>query len=336
MSFIARRWQAFIEARSPRRDALTLTQRNLYIVPSKGGWGYTVVVLVLLLAAINEQLNLGYALAFLLGGVGLSGMSRSHGNLRGLRLSLGPLGGVHAGQTLSIPVLLDATTHPQGCWGVTLDAPGQPPTLAEVAAGHQQTVHVQLAGAARGWLNLPRLQILSRYPLGLFSVWGYWRPAQPLLIWPALEALPPPLPTVGGGDEATGVSQPLSSGQDEQLREWRQGDSLRQVAWKKSATRLVSGLSPVSRDGTERVRHDRWLTWEDTVGLAPEARLSRLAAWLVLAEQEAQHDAGPYGLKMPGQEVPCSMGPAHLKACLDLLGGWGQSPPAPSERGLKP
>jgi uncharacterized protein (DUF58 family) len=336
MSFIARRWQAFIEARSPRRDVQVLNQRNLYIVPSKGGWGYAGVVLVLLLAAINEQLNLGYALAFLLGGVGLSGMSRSHGNLRGLRLSLGSLEGVHAGQTLSIPVLLDATTHPHGCWGVVIEAPGQPPTLTEVAAGHQQLVHVQLQGATRGWLSLPRVRILSRYPLGLFSVWGYWRPAQPLLIWPALETQPPPLPTMDGGDEATGVSQPLSSGQDEQLREWRQGDSLRQVAWKKSATRLASGLSPVSRDGTERVRHDRWLRWDDTIGLNPEARLSRLAAWLVLAEQEAQLDAGPYGLKMPGQTLPCSLGPAHLKACLDLLGSWGHVPPETHARGHLP
>lgn len=126
MSFIARRWQAFIEARSPRRDALTLTQRNLYIVPSKGGWGYTVVVLVLLLAAINEQLNLGYALAFCWGRWTVGHVPQPR-QPAGLRLSLGPLGGVHAGQTLSIPVLLDATTHPQGCWGMTLDAPGQPP-----------------------------------------------------------------------------------------------------------------------------------------------------------------------------------------------------------------
>ena len=67
--------------------------------------------------------------AWMLGVVGFAGQIPN--------FVLGPLGGVHAGQTLSIPVLLDATAHPQGCWGVTLDAPGQPPTLAEVAAGHR-------------------------------------------------------------------------------------------------------------------------------------------------------------------------------------------------------
>jgi hypothetical protein len=43
-------------------------------------------LLVMLLAAINYQLNLGYALTFLLAGAGLVSMHLTHGNLRGLTL----------------------------------------------------------------------------------------------------------------------------------------------------------------------------------------------------------------------------------------------------------
>jgi hypothetical protein len=44
----------------------------------------------MLLAAINYQLNLGYALTFLLAGAGLVSMHVTHGNLRGLTLHLRP------------------------------------------------------------------------------------------------------------------------------------------------------------------------------------------------------------------------------------------------------
>lgn len=318
---LAQRWQGFFESRAPRRESQTFTQRNVYIVPSRAGLGFAVVVLVLLLAAINEQLNLGYALAFLLGGVGLSGMSRSHGNVRGLNLSLGSVPGVHAGHALQLPVQLDTGIKRSPSWSLMLSAPGREPVWADAPLGQMQTLLLTLPADARGWQALPRLRLLSRYPLGLFTVWAYWRPAQRVLVWPALETDAPPWPAQAAADGDHSVA--LANGeQDEQLREWQRGDSLRQVAWKKSATRMVSGLAPVSREGAQRVGRERWLDWADTQGLTTEARLSRLATWLVRAEQSALHDSQAYGLRMPGHVIPCATGPDHLKACLDMLATW--------------
>jgi hypothetical protein len=45
----------------------------------------------MLLASINYQLNLGYALTFLLAGAGLVSMHLTHGTLRGLTLHLRPV-----------------------------------------------------------------------------------------------------------------------------------------------------------------------------------------------------------------------------------------------------
>lgn len=319
---LAQRWQGLFESRAPRREAQTFTQRNVYIVPSRGGLGFAVVVIVLLLAAINEQLNLGYALAFLLGGVGLAGMSRSHGNVRGLNLTLGSVPGVHAGQALQLPVQMDSGIKRKDSWSLMLSLQGHPPVWADAPVGHTQTLVLTLPAGARGWQALPRLRLLSRYPLGLFTVWGYWRPAQQVLVWPALELEAPPWPEQAAGDGDHRVAR-VGGEQDEQLREWQRGDSLRQVAWKKSATRMVSGLGPVSREGANRIRRERWLDWADTQGLPTEDRLSRLAAWLVRAEQEAMQDGQPYGLRMPGHVAPCALGAEHLKACLDMLATWG-------------
>lgn len=105
-SAVRQRWRAWVAAwwaaRLPRQDTVTLTHRNLYILPTRAGWAFIVVVLVLLLASINEQLNLGYALTFLLGGSALVGLHQTHANLHGLQWQWHPPTRVHAGAALSL------------------------------------------------------------------------------------------------------------------------------------------------------------------------------------------------------------------------------------------
>ncbi|MCV4860502.1 hypothetical protein OFB63_31115, partial [Escherichia coli] len=72
-------------ARLPADDALTLTQRNGYILPTGAGLAYAGTLVVLLLASINYQLSLGYLLTFLLAGAGIAAMHLTHANLRGLQ-----------------------------------------------------------------------------------------------------------------------------------------------------------------------------------------------------------------------------------------------------------
>ncbi len=324
-----RRWRTWSNARSPSQDQITLTQRNVYILPSKGGMGYGVVVTVLLLAAINEQLNLAYALAFLLGGVGLSAMWLTHSNLRGLSLSLGNMVSVHAGQSLSMPVRLDATALARGRFGLSLralpddDAPAPADVAGEVSRGHQSTVLVPLTAPKRGWLELPRLRVDTTYPLGLFRAWAYWRARQRVLVWPALDPHAPPLPDSDVQGDARAAAAMRQADVPEGLRPWRRGDTLRAVAWKKSATRLVSGLPPVSREAAARHYQACWIEWEHAQGLPLEARLSRLASWLVMAEQRALDSGQPYGLHLPDRTLGPAQGPQHLQQCLDTLATWG-------------
>src|SRR5574343_479468 len=85
---LRRRVQAWWLARHQRSDQWQLSQRNLYILPSRPGLFFCATLLVLLLASINEKLSLGYLLTFLLGGAGLASMHSTHGNLQGLKLEL--------------------------------------------------------------------------------------------------------------------------------------------------------------------------------------------------------------------------------------------------------
>jgi uncharacterized protein (DUF58 family) len=338
---VRQRWLRWLDARAPQSDQLTLTQRNIYIVPIKAGLAYAAVTLILLLAAINEQLNLAYALAFMLGGVGLSAMSSTHANLRGLTLSLQQPGRAHAGEALAVKIRLQAVPRPGmsawlGRWAggtkrrcaLTLGGGAAPALVVDVPPGEPAELMMQLPALQRGWQTLPRWRLATTYPLGLFQAWAYWRAATPALVWPALEAHAPALPGhVNEAPQATKAHQQLPETADE-LRNWRRGDHPRDVAWRKSATRMTSGQPPVVRERTPKAQAvPRWITWEATQGLDTEARLRRLAAWLVRAEHEAQQGGQAYGLSLPGVRREPLLGQAHLHRCLDDLAMWGLDKP---------
>ena len=86
---------------------------------------------------------------------------------------------------------------------------------------------------------------------------------------------------------------------------------MRQVVWKKVAR---SG-ELVSRETTGTAARELWLDWADTPGGDAEARLSRLAAWVLRAEREGLDG----GLRLPGAELAPGQGDAHRRAALDLL-----------------
>ena len=334
----SRRFANWLEFKLPRKDQLTLTHRNLYILPSRAGWSFTVVFLVLLLASINEQVNLGYALSFLLGGTAMAALYQTHGNLHGVSLRLLSLRSVHAGQVLRIGVTLSNQHRKLGRFGLWITAgprapegttagPGCPQDV-ELAPGSDCTIEVDVATVRRGWLSLPRITVETRYPLGLFRAWAYWRPQSRILIWPALDPTAPPLPSQQAVQGLEQLPRPSAAGHDmpEGLRDYRRGDPLRWIAWKKSSHALASGTGLVSREPAQSGTPDLWLDYETSPGLqglAQEARLSRLATWLIQAEQQAGTQGPLYGLRLPGLTVACAAGPQHLRHCLDSLAVWG-------------
>ncbi len=89
---------------------------------------------------------------------------------------------------------------------------------------------------------------------------------------------------------------------------------MRQVVWKKVAR---SG-ELVSRETAGKASRMLWLDWADAHAASAEERLSRLAAWVLLADREGLD----CGLRLPGRELPPQQGDAHRRAALDLLAQW--------------
>ena len=314
---IRQRIEHWFQSRLPATDTWALGQRNIYILPTRAGLAFALTLVMMLLASINYQLNLGYALTFLLAGAGLVSMHMTHGTLRGLTLHLRPTAAVFAGDA----AVLEVVVHNPGRQrhGLALqfhDRSGGGRSFAwcDVAAGGHESVHVSLVPDRRGWHPVPMLVLETVFPFGLFRAWTLWRPAARVLAWPRPEQPAPPLPAVAAsaGDEPD--PRPGAGSELDGVRPWRRGDTMRQVAWKKVAR---SG-ELVSRETTDSRHNELWLGWAAAQGGDAEERLSRLAAWVLAAD----HAGLACGLRLPGVELSPGLGDAHRRAALDALAQW--------------
>ncbi len=304
-------------ARRPPSDTLALTQRNLYILPPRAGWVLGATLLVLLVASINYQLNLGYLLTFLLAGCVAVGMHVGHGTLRGLAMHLLLPEPQFAGSAAVLRVVLHNARR-RTRYGIGLAVRGSGRwAWGDVPAGGSTTVEVAFNPPRRGLHPVPVLTAETRFPLGTFRVWSVWRPAARLLVYPAPEAHPPPLPPgEPRGGNASATPRSASAGEFDGLRPYRRGDALRLVVWKRAARAQAVGSDDlISRDAQQAQQLELWLDAQAT-GLADtEARLARLAAWVLQADRLDVD----YGLRVAGSTVAPSRGEAHRRRCLEVL-----------------
>lgn len=312
---IAERLRAWFENRLPLSDTHTLTQGNIYILPTKAGLAFALTLVLMLIASINYQLNLGYLLTFLLAGSALVSMHLTHGTLRGLTLRAKPPSAVFLGDSAEVEVVLTNARGARHGIGLTVSHT-RPLSFAwcDVPAQGSATARVRFATLQRGLMRVPTLMVETRFPLGLFRAWTIWRPAAQVLVYPKPEQPSAPLPSTQAVPGASLSTRAAEGGEFDGVRSYRRGDAMRRVVWKKAAR--TGEL--VSRDTNESANRELWLDF-DGAGLSNvEARLSRLAAWTLAAE----HTGLAFGLRIPGVELAPAQGDGQRRAALEALALW--------------
>jgi uncharacterized protein (DUF58 family) len=237
-----------------------------------------------------------------------------HATLRGLTLNLMAPDPQFAGVSAALRIAL---TNERGSirYGVglaVLDATHEDRWVwTDVPALGSSVVQVAFKPGRRGLHRVPPLTAETRFPLGTFRVWTVWRPAAQVLVYPAPEALPPPLPPgePRAGGAATARVQAI--GDFDGVRAYRRGDPLKLVVWKK----VAKADELVSRDAQQAQRHELWLDFAQAGHFDAEQRLSRLAAWVLQADRLGVD----YGLRLPGQQIAPGAGEAHKRRCLEAL-----------------
>lgn len=305
------RIQTWWLSRLPFTDHITLNQHNVYILPTRAGLMLAVTLLVLLVASINYQLNLGYLLTFLLAGCALVAMHVAHATLRGLTMHLVAPDACYSGATAQFFINLQ-NDRKRPRHGVSLAAQDLGHWVdTDVAAQASTSVQLAFTPPRRGLHRLPTLIARTLFPLGTFRVWALWRPAAQVMVYPAPEAHPPPLPASSAQNGKRPIAGVQQAGEPDGLRPYRRGDALKTIVWKKAAK--TGDL--VSRDQTALQPHQLWLEPQITHLNALEAQLSRLCAWVLMAETQGLR----YGLRIAGQDIAPANGAAHQQRCLQAL-----------------
>lgn len=321
LAHVRARFRRYWMARLPLRDSTVLNQRNVYILPTRPGFMLGTTLLVLLVASINYQLNLGYLLTFLLAGSALIGMHLCHGTLRGLGLQLQPPDPAFAGSSVALCIhLVNDRRRPRH--GIGLAVLGtQHWSWVDVPGQARATVQVAFQPGQRGLQTVPPLTAETRFPLGTFRVWTVWRPAARVLVYPKPEARPPPLPAGEPRSGGAARTHRMRSGEQDGVRAYQRGDPLKLVVWKKAA----KADELVSRDTQQAQRLELWLDLAQAGAPATalhragdpvfEHAVSRLCAWVLMAERLGLD----YGLRLGAQQLAPASGEAHRRHCLEAL-----------------
>ncbi len=286
---------------------ITLDRRRIYVIPTRFGLFFGVFLAAMTLGALNYNNNPALILCFLLASVAHSGLLLGFLAMRGVRLQEVIGEPVHAGEPLNVRLRFDAVELRQRQGLVLRRDTG----VSSFSLGTDSAAEVtlQVPTQRRGWMKLGRIELSMRRPLGMFVCWSWLHPPTELLIFPALEATPPPLPLAGS--EGSPVRQRGPEEEVHGLRDYRVGDPLRSIAWKRSAqqarTLVKEFESPAGRDVQ--------LDWDRLAGLGLEQRISRLATWVVESERRGCSSE----LRLPGQTFGPARGRAHLHACLRAL-----------------
>jgi uncharacterized protein (DUF58 family) len=295
----------------PERGTIVLVHRRVYILPARLGLLFAATLVILLVGSINYALALGFALTFMLGGLGLAGMAHTARNLARIGVSTGRAAPVFAGESAQFRLYLDGRAsydrpailarHVGSGSQFVIDIPAQSITEVVLAVPAQR----------RGWLPLGRVLLETRFPLGLFRAWSYVEPDARCLVYPKPEHSPLPAPVA---EAAAGALRSQAVGNDDfsGLRAYQLSDSPRHVAWKA----VARSDDMLTKQFTGESAAELWLDWQMLpAALGLEQRLSRLAGWVLSAERSGAF----YGLRLPGAELAPARGDAHAAACLQAL-----------------
>jgi uncharacterized protein (DUF58 family) len=308
----------------------TIGKRSVFILPTRQGFYLAFFLLAMLLACINYNLALGYMLTFFVFSVALGAMHRTHQNLLGTRIEALPAQPVFAGSRAEWHIALENPSQqfkyalsiaPQG----NKHAPDAALSSAQCSLPNkaQATPRLSLAPLPRGIHRLPKLEIASRYPLGLWRAWSYATPVDRITVYPEPRSPLPhflPLPHIN-----TRTTVAVNSTLD------TQGDAVSHIENTASATaRSIHWPALAKGQLAQRMlENDTPITQGVLLSLAGcttaglEAQLSQLC----FAIQHCEANALPFVLHLGGQYYPASQQaschPAHLHQCLEALAGYG-------------
>ena len=316
MSWLAGFKQHLFRWQSDGTASFRLTQRRIFILPTRAGVVFAFTLAAMFTGAINYDLSLGHALVFLLAGLGIVAMVHTFRNLVALRLTPGRVEPVYAGDLARFLIRIENTrSYPRR--SLTFAFGSKPGTTIDVPGKDQAIATLEVPAPTRGQLDPGRITLSSRYPLGLFHAWSYPHPLFSCLVYPKPIMTPLPVSSVVAH---TGHHQGERGQEDfSGLRLYQPNDSPRHIAWK-AVARDIEHRPLLIKQFAGGASEELWLDLAFAPADAPlETQLSILAGWILAAESAHVR----YGVRLPGREIAPDQGDTHRNACLEALALYG-------------
>ncbi|MFZ5571472.1 MAG: DUF58 domain-containing protein [Thermodesulfobacteriota bacterium] len=292
-----------------------LDRRRLYILPTRYGLLFTVLLAAMLVGSVNYNNNLGFLLTFLLGTMGLTAMVHTYRNLAGLRILSVSAAPVFAGDTAEFHLRVRPEGRSRSALRFTfVDAAA--PGLLDAPPWADASVRLALAAPVRGLLKPGRLRVSTVFPVGLFVAWYECRPEAVCPVYP--RPIPVNSHRLGGFEGSGRKSGSAGKGAEdfEGLKTYQPGDPIRQISWKT----FSRGKGLYRKAFTGQTGAIAVIDWHAFPDQPLERRLSILSG-LVMS---AHAGKTAYALNLPGNRIPAGSGESHKHKCLLALAVFGE------------
>lgn len=298
--------------------SVTLKRRRLYIFPTRQGFLFGLLLLIMLLGSINYNNSMGYILTFLLAGIGHSCILHTYKNLSGLVLTAENAQAVYCGDKAYFIIRIDNSNN-NARFSVKLSKLDEgrrfrlskhADTITDVNASGITHVKLPVMTTERGDLSLGRISISTSYPLGLLMCWSYYDTDVTMLVYPKPMG-DSHLPIHQSQQQEQDLGQESGNQDFSGLKPYRPGHSPAHLHWKLYARNEELLLKEFKGGGSQQLTLD----WQQLQNLDTERALSQLCLWINIAER----DGIAYQLILPSFKSSLNNGEQHQHECLSAL-----------------
>ena len=293
----------------------TIGRRSLYILPTRIGWYFSLILLALFAIAVKYNNQAAFMMLFVLVSLGLIAMIQTHNNVINLALLSHSAKAVFSGDTVQFPVTVSNASQAsrQAIW-LACDGFTQ---LLDIKPENSREVLISQPSVQRGYLNCPPIILSSHFPLGLFFCWSKrFESGQRCVVYPRPLDLIPASGLASEPKEQQNNIANLAQGDDYNgMKPYQEGDRPRDIHWPSLAKthKLVTIQHQQHSAGTTNIS---WFDIPQSMNV--EDKLSQLCHWVIEAENQQQR----YQLEMPNHTISYDQGKTHLHKCLMALALW--------------
>lgn len=294
----------------------TIGRRELYILPTRIGWYYALILIALFGIAVKYDNQAAFMMLFILVSIGLIAMVYTHNNVVDLSIESHPSNAVFLGTPALFPINISNNSRKarNAVWIIS----GGHHQLTSLEAGSQQLIELKLPTLQRGFLSCEPINLSSQFPIGIFFCWTKrFFSEERCLVYPQpLNLIDFPESGDNEGKQQTNNRMKFGSEDFAGMKAYQAGDRLRDIHWPSLAktNKLITIQHETHANSSVNLS---WFSLPDSLGT--EDKLSQLCFWLVDAEKNGQR----YQLEMPNNTIEFDNGMTHYQNCLRVLALWG-------------